>query len=228
MRDSDIAAFRRTYGALGEHERRTFPIARAKMTQTGSGDGRLKIVGHAAVFNSPSVEMRSPLGSFVERIAPHAFDTVLKSKPDCILTWDHSTLYPLARTSAGTLELSSNAHGLRYFATCSPTSYAEDLRALMNDGVVSQSSFTFSVAKGGESWDNLGSVVTRTITNVGELFDVCVCAAGAYPATDSAVARKLVLDYALQRGFIRQDPDAALRIARAKAELELRRRRLAV
>jgi len=55
---------------------------------------------------------------------------------------------------------------------------------------------------------------------------VCVCVAGAYPATDSGIARNLMLDYALSRGLLKRNPDAANRIARAKAELELRHRRL--
>jgi HK97 family phage prohead protease len=228
MHDADLAAFRRTYGLLGETERRSVPLTRGKVTESGSGDGRLKIVGHAAVFNSPSVELASPLGKFVERIAPHAFDRVLASKPDTLLTWDHSTLYPLARTSAGTLELSVNAHGLRYFASVTPTSYAEDLRSLMNDGVVNESSFTFTVAPDGQTWEERNGVVTRTITKVQDLFDVCVTCSGAYPATDSGIARTLMLDYALSRGFIRKNPDGALAAAKLKADLELRRRRYVV
>jgi HK97 family phage prohead protease len=225
VRDADLPAFRRTYGVVGDKERRVVPLERVKMTNTGNGDGRLKVIGHAAVFNSPSVEMRGPVGSFIERIHPRAFDNVLRRNPDVVLTWDHNTLYPLARTSAGTLELSVNSHGLRYFATCSPTSYAEDLRTLMKDGVVSESSFTFRVAPGGEDWQLEDGIVTRTIHEIGDLYDVCVCVAGAYPATDSGIARKLYVDYATSRGLLNQHPDAAARIARAKAELDLRRRR---
>ena len=223
--DADLAAFRRSYGQLGETERRTFRLASARVKTSGSGDGRLKVVGHAAVFNSPSVEMTSQLGSFIERIAPHAFDNVLQSNPDVVLTWDHDTRYALARTTAGTLELSSNAHGLRYYASVTPTSYAEDLRNLMNDGVVNESSFTFRIAPGGEDWADRDGHIMRTITEIDELFDVCVTVAGAYPATDSSVARSLAVTYALDRGFLTKDPNAALHIARVKASLELRRRK---
>lgn len=228
VRDADLQAFRRTFGALGETERRTFPLARASVKQSGSGDGRLKIVGHAAVFNSPSVEMMSPFGSFIERIAPHAFDVVLRTSPDVLLLWDHDTRYALARTTAGTLELTTNAHGLRYYASVTPTSYADDLRALMNDGVVNESSFTFRIAPGGEEWTERDGRVLRTVTNISDLYDVTVCAAGAYPSTDSGIARKLYLDYALQRGFIKKNPDGALAAAKLKANLELRRWKLGV
>ena len=108
-----LAEFRRVYGTLGETERRTFPLAHARVKNTGTADGRLKVIGHAAVFNSPSVELTSRAGSFTEYIAPGAFDDVLRTNPDVLLLWDHNTLYPLARTSASTLELSVNSHGLR-------------------------------------------------------------------------------------------------------------------
>jgi HK97 family phage prohead protease len=226
VRDTDLQAFRRTYGSLGETERRTVTLTSAKATPSGSGDGRLHIVGHAAVFNSPSVQMRSHRGTFTEYIERNAFDGVLRANPDVLLTWDHNTSKALARTNAGTLELSANTHGLRYFASVTPTSYAEDLRSLMNDGVISQSSFTFSVAKGGEEWSNVGDTVVRRIRQIDGLYDVCVCAAGAYPTTDSGIARTLFLQHALKRGLLKANPDAALRASKLRAELELRRRKL--
>jgi HK97 family phage prohead protease len=150
LSERDLVAFARTYGSPGERERRTVPLTQARARTSGGGDGRLKISGHAAVFDTPSVEMRTSYGRFVEFIDRHAFDHVLTKQPDVLLTWDHSTTLPLARTSAGTLELSTNSHGLRYFASVTPTSYSDDLRNLMNDGVVSQSSFLFTVAPDGE------------------------------------------------------------------------------
>jgi HK97 family phage prohead protease len=224
--NADLAAFRRTYGVLGDTERRTFSLAKATMTPSGRGDARWNIVGHASVFGSPSVEMRSALGNFTEYVMPGAFDKVLARQPDVLLLWDHDTSLPLARTTAGNLELTTNSHGLRYYATVTPTSYAADLRMLMQDGVVRQSSFQFTVAPGGEEWTTQGDQVIRRIKQVGELYDVTVTAAGAYPATDSGIARGLMLDYALTRGLLTGNPDATHRIAKAMAELELRRRRV--
>lgn len=218
------ADFRSLYGTLGEAERRTFALARGKVTNTAQGD-RLKIVGHASVFGSPSVEMQSRAGAFTEFIQRGAFDAVLARKPDCLLLWDHDTRYPLARTAAGSLELSANAHGLRYYATVTPTSYAQDLRNLMADGVVTGSSFMFTVAPGGEEWTVENGRVTRTITEVSDLYDVTVCAAPAYPASDAALARTF-FDYASERGLLRTHPDADARKARILADLQLRGRRI--
>ena len=227
MRESEIREFRARYGVLGEAEKRSFSLTGASVKNTGDGSDRLKVVGHAAVFNSPSVEIQSRYGAFIERISPRAFDAVLATNPDTLLTWDHSTLHPLARTN-GTLELSATSRGLRFFATCSRTSYSEDLRQLMADGVVNESSFLFSVAPGGESWDMQGETVQRTITNVGALFDVCITAQGAYPATDSGIARTLMIDYAQKRGLLRSHPDAQGHARRLQAEVALRRRKLSL
>ncbi len=216
--------FRTLYGTLGEAERRTFALARGKVTNTAQGD-RMKIIGHASVFGSPSVEMVSRGGAFTEFIQRGAFDNVLSRKPDVLLLWDHDTRYPLARTSAGSLELSANAHGLRYFATVTPTSYAQDLRSLMADGVVTGSSFMFRIAPDGEQWEVRNGQVVRTITDLADLYDVTITASPAYPASDASLARTF-LDYAADRGLLKTHPAADARRAKLLADLELRRRRL--
>jgi HK97 family phage prohead protease len=154
---------------------------------------------------------------------------VLTRNPDVLLTWDHDTRFTLARTTAGTLELNTTQRGLRYYATCSRTSYAEDLRQLMQDGVVSQSSFLFTIAPGGEDWmlvEGESQSVVRVIHQVGELYDVCVCAAGAYPATDSGVARNMFVEYAIERGYLNPAKSGNLGAAKLAAEMALKRRQL--
>jgi len=93
----------------------------------------------------------------------------------------------------------------------------------MNDGIVNASSFTFTVGPGGEEWAIEGDRVVRTIRQVGELFDVCVTCAGAYPAADSALMRSLAFAYARDLGLIRP---ASPKAARARVSLDLQRRRI--
>lgn len=161
--------------------------------------------------------MNSPAGPFIEYVHPRAFDNVLARSPDVLLTVDHDTRYTLARTN-GTLELSADSKGLRFFATCVPTSYAKDLKLLMEANIVSDASFLFRVAPGGEEWESRGNQVIRTIYEIGDLFDVCICAAGAYPAASSEL-RSLFLDYAVQRKFITTTPEVSLAAAKARARL---------
>lgn len=211
-REAELRSFQQAYGKFGDMERRTFShrvgeTRQAGTTETGANDGTLQVVGYAAVFGKPSVELRSAFGGFTEYIDRHAFDEVLGTNPDVILTWDHDSRWPLGRTRNGTLELRTDGDGLRYYSRVAPTSYAADLKVLMDGGYLDQSSFLFRVAPGGEDWEVVedadgNEVVQRTITNVGGLFDVCVCCAGAYPDTSSGIARTLAFEYALELGYI--------------------------
>lgn len=210
--DAAVKAFTRNYGTFGEVERRTFThrtgeIRSAGAQNTGTNDGTIQVVGYASVFDKPSVEMASKFGVFTEYIEPGAFDEVLRSNPDVLLTWDHDTRYVLGRTANKTLDLSVDAEGLRYWSRVAPTSYAQDLKVLMDGGYLDQSSFLFRIAPGGEEWtvkeDGDGNeIVERRITRVSDLFDVCVCAAGAYPDTTSGIARTIAKEYAELAGFI--------------------------
>jgi uncharacterized protein len=96
----------------------------------------------------------------------------------------------LGRTRNGTLDLRSDARGLRVEARVPPTSFAKDLRISLERGDIDQGSFAFTVAENGDAFatdddDN----VMRTIRTVGNLYDVTVTAKGAYPTTSMKVAK---------------------------------------
>ena len=148
---NDGVLFQRSFGVLGGSERRTVHLADQRVKPTNDG-GRLRVQGYASVFNSPCVEMTSKRGRFIEYIDRNAFARVLSRNPDVLLTWDHDSRFTLARTPR-TLELTTDVKGLRFFGLAARTSYAEDLRALMEDGIVTEASFLFSVAPGGETWE---------------------------------------------------------------------------
>lgn len=155
------------------------PLA-AIQFEDGGGGGAAIIRGHAAVFDRLSHD----LGGFRTRVAPGAFDQVLDRNPDVHLLWDHDTRYTLARTRSQTLELRADPRGLHVYAQLAPTSYAADLVALMRRGDVDQMSFACLI--GEDEWvENSDGEIVRTIQQVDELYDVTVCAQGAFPQTDS-------------------------------------------
>lgn len=163
-------------------ERRTLPIEGVEWRQSGAGEGQLTVRGHASVFDRLSLD----LGGFRERIAKGAFTDALDRNPDVHALWDHDTKYVLARTKNKTLELREDPVGLHFWAKVADTSYAKDLRILMERGDVDQASFAFTVAR--DEWTvDANDNVTRTILEVGELYDVTVTAMGAYPQTDTSV-----------------------------------------
>jgi HK97 family phage prohead protease len=167
-------------------EHRVLPLDDVEWRASGSGEGELTVRGHAAVFNRSSLD----LGGFRETIDPHAFDNVLDTNPDVHALWDHDTRLVLARTTNKTLELRADPIGLHFWAKVANTSYAKDLRLLMERGDVNQASFAFTVARDEWTVDDKEQV-TRTILEVDQLYDVTVTAQGAYPQTDTSVVKHL-------------------------------------
>jgi len=139
-----------------------------------------KIVGYAAMFNSPAEETNG----FIEEIASGAFGNAIQ-KSDTRALINHNAEKILGRKSAGTLELQEDEKGLFYEVKPPDTTYANDLMESMRRGDINQSSFGFTVAK--EEWDESGAVPVRTIVEVGELFDVSPVTFPWYKNTESGL-----------------------------------------
>lgn len=156
------------------------------------GGDKTTILGHAAVFNALSLELWDwEFGRFREQIQPGAFRSVLARDPKVHLVYQHDMAAAMAYTRAsgdvGTLELREDAKGLRIFASLDPADPdVQRVRAKVKAGVVREMSFAFTVER--DEWTIEGEgdqrTVTRTITEVRDLFDVSVVAQGAYPQTD--------------------------------------------
>lgn len=149
--------------------------------------GKTVITGYAAVYDRLSLELP---GNFRERIMPGAFDKVLarqRGKQDVVAVFNHDNNIILGRTSSGTLELSSDAKGLRYEVT--PPATRADIVELIARRDVRGSSFAFTVGTGGDAWssDEKGSI--RSVREVSGLFDVGPVVNPAYP--DSSVQAAL-------------------------------------
>lgn len=178
-----------------------------------SGDpakkGSYAITGEAIVTDAWSLD----LGGFREKIAPGAADEALRNEPHVLHTWDHDTSKVLSSTrgSKYKLDLRVNENkNLAFHSQVVPTSYANDLHELLDDGIVAEASFAFTTPDdgSGEEWTVADDgVVERTITKIQRLFDVTTCALGAYPATESALAlRSLVNGRAEKRAEIPVTP----------------------
>jgi HK97 family phage prohead protease len=178
-------------------ERRTVHLEDVEWRDSvASGEPKLIVRGHGAVFNRLSLD----LGGYRERVEPGAFTDVLDRNPDALLNWDHNTTLSLARTRSSKykLELREDPIGLHFYATVAPTSYAKDLRILMESDVVNQASYEFNTPDdgSGEEWkiatdENGEEYVERTITRVSELFAVTIAAQPAFTQTDTSVVRSL-------------------------------------
>ena len=158
-------------------ERRMWPKAEFRLD--GQGNKR-KIIGHAALFNSPSEEMGFFGHSFREQIAPGAFRESIKTD-DIRALWNHDPNYPLGRNRSGTLTLREDDKGLYFEVSPPDTQWAKDLMVSIERGDVSQNSFGFIINKRGEEWNDDNSI--RTLKSV-RLFDISPVTYPAYPETE--------------------------------------------
>lgn len=140
------------------------------------------VSGYFARFGERSLD----LGGFTETIASGAFTKTLRENPDVLALVDHDIRKLLGRTSSGTLQVHEDERGLAFSVTLPDTSYANDLRALMDRGDINACSFGFVCEA--DSWD--GDV--RTVKQV-RLIEGSIVATPAYPST-TAQLRSLFPD----------------------------------
>lgn len=196
-RSPELDAFVRAFGEFGGVERRYAHIAGLQTRDNGDPDSLFSATGRAIVFNSYSLD----LGGFKEEIDPEAVrEAMYAEDADYHLLWDHDTTLVLARNRNGTLKAEITGDGVDFWSRVAKTTYAADLRVLMDRGDVDECSFAFTIAEGGEEWrqDSDGTIVRR-VTKIERLWDLTICARGAYPATHSATVRSFVANAARQR-----------------------------
>ena len=142
-----------------------------------------RLVGHAAVFNSPSQD----LGGFTEIIKPGAFARSLASAShDQLALVQHMPQLVLGRRSAGTLRLSEDQRGLAFEIDVPETSAARDLLVSVQRGDIRGASFAFSTPKNGDRWEVRGGEVVRELLDV-NLHEVTITAQPAYVDTSVAL-----------------------------------------
>jgi HK97 family phage prohead protease len=165
---------------------------------TGTGDGSYTLSGYAAVFNQETILYDGNWWRLREVILPDSFTDVLASNPDVHLNVGHDMIRALARTGIdgiGGLELTQDDVGLRVFARLDPTDPdVVALAAKMNRGIVDQMSFCFTVGRSvtttevDEESDFEDELVA--IQQFDGLYDVAVCAQGAYATTSAELAMR--------------------------------------
>lgn len=198
-----LSEFQRAFGEFGGVERRYAHVGHLQTRDNGDPDSLFSVSGQAIVFDRYSLD----LGGFKEEIAPDAVrEAINADDADYHLLWDHDTTLVLARNRNGTLKSEIAGEGVDFWGRVAKTSYAADLRVLMDRGDVDECSFAFTIADGGEEWrlEGDGSIVRR-VTKIERLWDLTICARGAYPQTHSATVRSLVTDVARKRALHNQD-----------------------
>lgn len=155
-------------------EHRYIPMYDVQTREDGDG---LYIEGYFAVFNS-TYEIWP---GATESIAPGAFDDSVSD--DVRALYNHNSDIVLGRTSAGTMELKQDSHGLwgRIRLNRSDTD-AMNAYARIARGDITGCSFGFDIAAQETDYREDGSV-HWTITKVSPLYEVSPCTFPAYQDT---------------------------------------------
>ena len=141
-----------------------------------------KVEGYASTFD-PYILFSMDGVDYKEQIEPTAFDGADLS--DVVFRLEHEgRVY--ARTSAGTVELWHDDHGLGMRADLSKTESARGVYEDIAAGNYPQMSFAFSVAEDGYDKDTH----TRTIYRIKKVFDVSPVSFPANPGTELSVSTR--------------------------------------
>ena len=174
-------------------------------------ESEYKVKGYASTFD-PYVLFSKDGVDYSERIAPTAFDEADLS--DVVFRVDHiGRVY--ARTSAGTVEVWHDEHGLGTTADLSKTQMARDLFADIEAGNYPKMSIAFTVAE--DHFDR--ATHTRVIDRIAKVFDVSPVSFPANPNTELSVSTRSYFD-----GVI--EAERAERLAREERERQIQRIRI--
>ena len=131
-----------------------------------------------------------------ESVDPHAFDDALTGDIRALI--NHDTTLVLGRTTAGTLKLEVDNHGLRGDILINPDDQdAVNAWARVQRGDVSQCSFGFDILDEETEWREDGSV-HWTIKAV-KLYEVSVCTFPAYQGTEVSARQAQYADVKKRR-----------------------------
>lgn len=149
-------------------------------------DDEKRVTGYATVFDVPYKLYGDGSYEIWEKVAPTAFANTDVS--DVIMQYNHEGRV-FARTKNNTLSLRSDEKGLLIDADLGGTEIGRELYEEIKGGYTDKMSFGFTVH--GETWEqekvNGVEISTRTITDVGKLYDVSAVSIPANDATSISV-----------------------------------------
>ena len=192
-------------------ERETRVLSGQVELRAASENEKPKVRGYAAVYNRESENLGSENYQFREIIEPGAFDDVLKDDVRALLNHDPNFILARSKNGEGTLTIGTDDTGLYYEFDAPDTQAGRDLTESLKRGDIDQSSFSFTVSKEGQTWEERQegdgpTFIRRTITKVSRLFDVSPVTYPAYP--DATVALRSLQEFRKQEPEQKPEPEA--------------------
>lgn len=164
-----------------ERQYRTFSVplqCRAAETE-GEEAEQFIVEGYATTFNDPYRMFTFEGVDYFEEIDRDALTEADMS--DVLFLYNHEGMV-FARISNDTLTVSPNERGLYVRADLGRTEDARRMYEAIKAGMVTTMSWAFTIADGGDSYDE--DTHTRTITRVKKVYDVSAVSLPANPNTD--------------------------------------------
>lgn len=142
------------------------------------------IEGSAIRFNSLSED----LGGFVEEILPEAVSTEFLASQDIVMLFNHSDkagVLARSKKGNGTLKYTIDTEGVNFQFEARDTALGNEVLGAVKAGDITQCSFAFRVADGGDIWTNLGDgMYKRSISKFEIIKDFSVVLYPAYSETN--------------------------------------------
>lgn len=200
---------------------RRYTFGAVELRADDEAEGKRKVRGYAAVFGKRSSNLGYGDHQLFEIIEKGAFDDVLKDDVRALFNHDSNLILARSRDGEGTLTIGSDDTGLWYEFEAPDTQAGRDLIVSLQRGDVDQSSFAFSLEKGGQKFeekhDEDKTVVVRTITKVSRLYDVSPVTYPAYP--DATVALRGLEEFRAEK---KPDENEDLKSERDRRERRIR------
>ena len=172
-----------------------------------------KVEGYASTFEPYKLFERDGVDYF-ERIEPTAFDGADLS--DVVFRINH-TGRVYARSSAGTVEVWHDEHGLANRTDLSRTQAARDVYDDIRAGNYPKMSFAFTVAPDGDHYDM--ATHTRVIERIAKVYDIAPVDFPANPGTELSVSTRDYFDGVIEM-------EKAERLEREKRERQKQKIRI--
>ena len=165
------------------NEREYRMITTGAMEAREADDGAKIVEGYATTFDQEYTLFGNSSYEVRESIGRNAFDEA--DMGDVILQYDHEGRV-FARKSNGTLQISTDEHGLRIRADLGGTEIGRQLYEEIRGGYTTKMSFGFTVGKEERTEEDIDgkTIVHRKITGIKKLYDVSAVSLPANDATE--------------------------------------------
>ena len=166
-------------------ERRTMKVTAPDVEERAEmgAEQPMIVEGYAVVYDSPQTYEFGD-ETYTETIVRGALDGADMRRT--VMRYNHEdSVFALARTKNGSLQLISDDFGLKIRAELIDTQSNRDVYKMIRSGLIDEMSFAFTVAKGGDEWTYSDDfkTVKRDITAIDTVYDVSAVDTGFYENT---------------------------------------------